>query len=302
MDEFSKLNIETDTTISLIKEGLELGVDIWITHPAKLTLNKNVASVKASRIENETLKINVEKEFTINNFDFFFIRQDPPFDMNYLTNIYLLEVHNKFNLKPFFINEPSGIKNFTEKIFPLYFMQLMPDTIITSDTKVLQKMLNKHKSVVVKPLYFKGGEGIIKLLKDQLNYKEKFESMIKKFKTPLVVQKFLEKVNFGDKRVLLIDGKPFGVLNRIPKSGEFKANLHLGGRAAKTSLTGRENNICKHLEPFLKINKLFFVGIDLIDEKLTEINVTSPTGVTQINQLYSVNLSKVFWRKLLKKI
>ena len=175
----------------------------------------------------------------------------------------------------------------------------MPDTIITSDTKVLQKMLNKHKSVVVKPLYLKGGDGIIKLLKNQLNYKEKFESMVKKFKTPLVVQKFLEKVNFGDKRVLLIDGKPFGVLNRIPKSGEFKANLHLGGRAAKTSLTGRENNICKHLEPFLKINKLFFVGIDLIDEKLTEINVTSPTGMTQINQLYSVNLSKGVLEKII---
>ena len=294
MDEFSNLNIETDTTISLIKEGLELGVDIWVTHPSKLTLNNNVASVKASRIKSETLKIDIEKEFTINNFDFFFIRQDPPFNMNYLTNIYLLELHNKFNLKPFFINKPSGIKNFTEKIFPLYFVQLMPDTIITSDTKVLQKMLNKHKSVVVKPLYLKGGDGIIKLLKNQLNYKEKFESMVKKFETPLVVQKFLEKVNFGDKRVLLIDGKPFGVLNRIPKSGEFKANLHLGGRAAKTSLTGRENDICKHLEPFLKINKLFFVGIDLIDEKLTEINVTSPTGMTQINQLYSVNLSNVF--------
>lgn len=302
MDEFSKLNIETDTSISLIKEGLELGIDIWVTHPAKLTLNNNVASVKASRIKNETLKIDVEKEFTINNFDFFFIRQDPPFNMNYLTNIYLLEVHNKFNLKPFFINEPSGIKNFTEKIFPLYFVQLMPDTIITSDTKILQKMLNKHKSVVVKPLYFKGGEGIIKLLKNQLNYKEKFESMVKKLETPLVVQKFLEKVNFGDKRVLLIDGKPFGVLNRIPKSGEFKANLNLGGRAAKTTLTRRENNICKHLEPFLKINKLFFVGIDLIDEKLTEINVTSPTGMTQINQLYSVNLSNVFWKKLFNKI
>ena len=113
--------------------------------------------------------------------------------MNYLTNIYLLELHNKFNLKPFFINKPSGIKNFTEKIFPLYFVQLMPDTIITG-YKSSSKMLNKHKSVVVKPLYLKGGDGIIKLLKNQLNYKEKFESMVKKFKTPLVVQKFLEKL------------------------------------------------------------------------------------------------------------
>ncbi len=296
------LNLETDTTISLIKEGLGMGFDIWVTYPNNLTLENNIVSSNAYKIIDVTLKHESEREISINNFDFFFIRQDPPFDMNYLTNCYLLEIHKKFNLKPFFVNDPNGIKNFTEKIFPLYFRKLMPDTIITSNLNSFEKMVNKHQTVVVKPLYHKGGEGIEKFSKNSNDSINKFLGMLEKFRTPLVVQKFLNKVSFGDKRVLLLDGTPFGVVNRIPKLGEFKANLHLGGSAVKTSLTKNEKRICRDIESFLKVNKLFFVGIDLIDENLTEINVTSPTGITQISELYDRNLGKEFWEILLKKI
>ncbi len=302
MDEFSKLNLKTDTTISLIRAGMVLDIDIWIAEPKNLTFHKGGLLVNAKKIEGKSLNSVEEKTLNISKFDFFFIRQDPPFNMTYLSNCYLLELHQKFQTKPVFINDPSGIKNFTEKIFPLYFSKFMPDTLITSDLFHFEMMLKKHKSVVVKPLYLKGGEGIHKLTIDNPRAKYQFQKILNKFKTPLVVQEFLVNVSNGDKRVILLDGEPIGVINRIPKPGEFKANLHLGGMASKTTLTKIETRICRNLKSFLKINKLFFVGIDLIDEKLTEINVTSPTGITQMNELSDKNLSIMFWEKLIKKI
>ena len=211
--------------------------------------------------------------------------------MKYISNCYLLETHKNFHKKPYFINDPRGIKDFTEKIAPLYFHQFMPETVITYRQDILKFMLEKHKNVVIKPLYLKGGEGIFKISESDKTKFKKFESLVRKYNSPLVVQAFLENVRFGDKRVILVDGKPVGVVNRIPKSGEFKANLHLGGDAKKTNLTSKEIKICKKLKPFLNKNSLFLVGIDLIDEKLTEINVTSPTGVMQINKLYNKIIS-----------
>ncbi len=301
MDDFSKLNFKTDTSIALIKSALDLHIDIWVSQPSNLTLRNKKLSVNARRIIDESFKFQEEDVLNLDKFDFVLIRQDPPFDMNYISNCYLLEIHKQFNKKPIFINDPSGIKNFTEKIYPLYFSQVMPETLITSNLNVFYEMLNNYKSVVVKPLYFKGGEGIKKFCFTNKKAKTQFKKMLSEFKTPLVVQEFLKKVNLGDKRVLLLDGKLFGVVNRIPKSGQFKANLHLGGKAAKASLTKIEKKICKSLEKSLLTNDLFFVGIDLIDEKLTEINVTSPTGITQLNQLYDRNYSRLFWKKLLNK-
>ena len=301
MDHFSKLNFKTDTSIVLIKSAIDLNIDIWVSQPSNLTLRNKKLSVNARRIIDESFKFQEEDVLNVDKFDFVFIRQDPPFDMNYISNCYLLEIHKQFNKKPMFINDPSGIKNFTEKIYPLYFPHIMPETLITSNPNVFYEMLNNYKSVVVKPLYFKGGDGIKKFCHTNKKAKTQFKKMLSEFKTPLVVQEFLKKVNLGDKRVLLLDGKPFGVVNRIPKSGQFKANLHLGGKAAKASLTKMEKKICKSLEKSLLANDLFFVGIDLIDEKLTEINVTSPTGMTQLNQLYDCNYSKLFWKKLLNK-
>ena len=302
MDEFSKLNLKTDTTISLIRAGMVLDIDIWIAEPKNLTFHKGGLLVNAKKIEGKSLNSVEEKTLNISKFDFFLLGKITPFNMTYLSNCYLLELHQKFQTKPVFINDPSGIKNFTEKIFPLYFSKFMPDTLITSDLFHFEMMLKKHKSVVVKPLYLKGGEGIHKLTIDNPRGKYQFQKILNKFKTPLVVQEFLVNVSNGDKRVILLDGEPIGVINRIPKPGEFKANLHLGGMASKTTLTKIETRICRNLKSFLKINKLFFVGIDLIDEKLTEINVTSPTGITQMNELSDKNLSIMFWEKLLKNI
>ncbi len=302
MDPFSSLSIENDSSVSLIRRGLELGIDIWVAQQNNLTFYDNKLSILANRIKDPKLKVSESKETFVEEFDFFFLRQDPPFNMNFISNCYLLEIHKKLYKKPFFINDPSGIKNFTEKIFPMYFYDLMPKTMVTSNLQSFRMMVKKYKTVVVKPLYDKGGMGIYKITRNDKNTKNIFNKVLRTYRSPVVVQEFIPKVSQGDKRVIIIDGLPMGVINRIPKSGEFKANLHLGGYAKKTNLTKKEKEICHKLKPTLKKNKLFFVGIDLIDEKLTEINVTSPTGINQINEIYNINLQTLIWDKILKLV
>lgn len=303
MDPLENLNFDSDTTINLIKEAIDRNIDVWIGHPKNLSFSNENASIVAKKVFNSNLNFGKSKILKLNEIDFYFIRQDPPFDMSYLTNCYLLELHKRFNKKPFFVNDPSGIKNFTEKIFPLYFYKLMPKSCVTEDEEIFLKMLHKYKRLVVKTLYNKGGEGVVKV-SDENKKKaiNEFVELKKKYSVPVVVQEFLDGVIYGDKRVILIDGKPEGVINRIPKKGEFKANLHLGGEAKQTTLTKKEKKICMEIKKTLKKEKLFFVGIDLINEKLTEINVTSPTGIVQILNLSGIDLAKKLWQKLLKKM
>ena len=302
MDDFSELNIESDTSLAIILEGLKLGFEIWTANPNKLTFFEDRIKISAKKVLNSKLDLSKENDFFLSDFDFFFIRQDPPFDISYITNCYLLELHKCKEKKPFFVNDPSAIKNFTEKIFPLYFNKLMPRTMVTSDEDSFKQMLKKYSVVVIKPLYCKGGEGIHKVYFDQNNSSSKFQDLLKKYKSSVVVQEFIENVSLGDKRVIFVDGSVVGVVNRIPKNGAFKANLHLGGKAQKTKLTKVEAKICSHLGPVFKKNNLFLVGIDLIDQKLTEINVTSPTGIKQVDDLYKTNLSNQIWQKLKKYI
>ena len=302
MDSFNKLDIKTDSTISIIKEALTLGIKAYVSNPNDLTLTQNNAFVSFREVTliNSKFSFSKQKNSTITKFDYFFIRQDPPFDLKYLTNCYLLELHQKFNKNPRFINDPGGIKNFTEKICPIYFNSLMPKTLVTSDEKIFKETLSKKKTLILKTLYNKGGEGVIKVEKNDKNSLSKFKELISKYKVPVVIQDFVSKVSDGDKRVILIEGEPVGLINRVPKIGQYKANLHLGGKAEISVLTKKEQEICKKIKPFLLEKKLIFVGIDLIDEKLSEINVTSPTGIVQIKELTGVNVARILWSKLLK--
>lgn len=301
MNSFNKLDIKTDSTISIIKEALILGIKAYVSNPNDLTLMQNNAFVSFREVTliNSKFSFSKQKNSSINKFDYFFIRQDPPFDLKYLTNCYLLELHQKFNKKPRFINDPGGIKNFTEKICPIYFNGLMPKTLITSDEKVFKETLSKKKTLILKTLYNKGGEGVIRVEKNDKNSLSKFKELLSKYKVPVVIQDFVSKVSKGDKRVILIEGEPISLINRVPPKGLYKANLNLGGKAEVSTLTKKELGICKRLKPFLLKNNLFFVGIDLIDEKLTEINVTSPTGIVQIQELTGINIAEDLWRKLL---
>ena len=302
MDPFNKLNIKTDSTISIIKEALNFGIKVYVSNPDDLTLEKNSVFTNYNDISLKGSKLSLGKikRSNINKFDYFFIRQDPPFDLNYLTNCYLLELHQKFNEKPRFINDPGGIKNFTEKICPIYFSDLMPKTLVTSDEKIFKDTLSRKKILILKTLYNKGGEGVVKVEKKDKNSLKRFKELIEAYKVPVVIQDFVSKVSDGDKRVILIEGEPVGLINRVPKIGQYKANLHLGGKAEISVLTKKEQEICKKIKPFLLENKLIFVGIDLIDEKLSEINVTSPTGIVQIQELTGVNVARILWSKLLK--
>tara|TARA_B100000963_G_C22527356_1_gene625966 strand:- start:232 stop:1179 length:948 start_codon:yes stop_codon:yes gene_type:complete len=298
MDPLEKLNLNSDSSIALIKKGLYLGNKIWTAAPEKISFSRKSAYVLAHQILDDKFTKGSLERICLDQFDFFFIRQDPPFDINYLTNLYALELHNSFQKKPLFINHPSSIKNFTEKIFPFYFHDLMPYSVISSDEEVFKEIQKEHGTLVLKTLYNKGGEGIYKV--QNLNHKSLslFREMTNNYKTAIVIQVYVDEVKYGDKRVLLLDGEPMGVVNRVPQKGEFKANLHLGGKAFKSSLTKKEKIICKRLSQTLKKSKLFFVGIDIINEKLTEINVTSPTGIVQLEKLYKIDFCKVFWDKL----
>ena len=301
MDSFENLDFDSDTTLNLIQEALKISVDVWIGYPKNLTYYDGKASIIGQKIISSDLNFGKPRTLKIDEFDFYFIRQDPPFDMSYLTNCYLLELHKSFNKKPFFINDPGGIKNFTEKIFPLFFSELMPKSLVTENEMIFLKMLRKHKHLVIKTLYNKGGEGVVKVSEQNEKKAIKaFNNIKKRYSVPVVVQEFLDDVVYGDKRVILIDGKAEGVINRIPKKGQFKANLHLGGEAKKTILTKKEKKICMAIRKTLKREKLFFVGIDIINEKLTEINVTSPTGIVQIQEHTGINIAKNLWTKLLK--
>ena len=189
MDSFENLDFDTDTTLNLIQEALKINADVWVGYPKNLTYSDGEASITAKKIVSSDLSFGKPKNLKINEFDFYFIRQDPPFNMSYLTNCYLLELHKSFNKKPFFVNDPSGIKNFTEKIFPLFFSELMPKSLVTEDEMIFLKMLRKHKYLVIKTLYNKGGEGVVKV-SDENEKKaiKEFNNIKKRYSVPVVVQ------------------------------------------------------------------------------------------------------------------
>lgn len=305
MDPFDKLNIEIDSTCKLALEALLRGYNVFSSQPKDIYFSINKVSVNCSNIlvtNNHSLKTEKKKR-TINLEDFHvvFVRQDPPFNMDYISNTY---IHNLINPQkaPFFINSPNGIRNFTEKLFPLLFNDIIPETAIMNSEQEILKFIRNYDSVVIKPLYERGGNGVGLVKKNDDDRLEKIKALTKNFKERIVVQEFIKNVSKGDKRVLLIDGNPVGAINRIPQKNEFKANLHLGAKAKKTVLSRSEKKICERLKPYLIENGLFFVGIDIIDEKLTEINVTSPTGIHHLNLLDNKRIESTMWDIIESKI
>ena len=307
MDPLEQVNKETDSTYLLALESLRRGYRSMYCNPKDVSIDQNKLVVEVSDLELKDSKIQIKysskKIMSISDFDVVLIRQDPPFNMEYITNSYLLSISNhKEAKKPLFINNPEGIRNFSEKIYPLYFKKFIPDTTISSRENIIAGFIKKNKKVVVKPLYEKGGDGIFMLDEKNKNIKKIIKKSTQNYTKPLIFQKYLSAVKKGDKRILLINGRPVGCVNRVPLKGSFIANLHLGSKAKKTSLTNKEIQICKELEPSLIKNGFFFVGIDIIDQKLTEINVTSPTGIKHINELSGLKIEEEFWDEVIKTI
>ncbi len=297
MDNPKKINISEDSTYVIIKEAISRGIKCFYNDPKWVFADINKTQKIKSKVYEILIKknnklsyvVSNQKVIDLNNFDAIFIRQDPPFNLEYISNTYLLDKLKK----PLILNHPREIRNYPEKHIMMNFPELTPATLISSEVESIIKFINRYETVVIKPAYGNGGLGIEKITKNKIKLKSYLEGYIKKFsKNPIVVQKFLKKYDEGDKRIILINGKVEGAVLRLPKKGSIKANFHAGGTALKTSLSKKEKSICQKIKKFLIQNKLYFVGIDVIDGFLTEINVTSPTGIQEINQLNGVKIEK----------
>ncbi len=305
MDEIMSINIETDSTFAILFEAQKRGHEIFYYLPSELAFDSSsqklfapLKKIRLQKIKGNHCEILEKNETDLSKVDAILVRQDPPFDMNYITSTYLLE---KIKNQVLILNNPSEIRNCPEKIFVTEFADLTPPTLISSRLDKIAEFCNHHEKIILKPLYFCGGEGVILLTKNDPNLASIFEMMMKNYNTPLVAQKFLPEIKSGDRRILLLDGKVIGAVARIAKSGETRANLHIGGSAQKMILSKREKEICEKIGPELKKRGLFFVGIDVIGDYITEINVTSPTCIPEINQLEGVKLEEVILQAIEEK-
>ncbi|MTH78840.1 glutathione synthase [Paracoccus aestuariivivens] len=238
-------------------------------------------------------------EVELTDFDVVWLRQDPPFDMGYITNTHLLE---RVHPNPMVVNDPFWVRNCPEKLLVLDFPDLTPPTLITRDLDQMRAFRAKHGDIIVKPLYGNGGAGIFHLRPNDPNLSSLFETFAGINREPIIVQKFLPAVVKGDKRIILVDGEPVGAINRVPAEGEARSNMHVGGRPEKIGLTEREHEICAIIGPVLREKGLIFTGIDVIDGWLTEINVTSPTGIQELERFDGINAAALIWDAIERRL
>ena len=305
MDPLEDLDLRGDTTFALALEAQKRKHKISFLKPEDLILNST--DVYANICELELYSMNNRNEFKyhdsfikpLKDYDVVMMRQDPPFDMAYITATHILE---KLPISTLVINNPSEVRNSPEKIFVTNFTHLMPKTIITRNFNVIENFRNDYNDIIIKPLYGNGGQGIFHILPEDENFNSILEMFFSKSKEPLMIQEYLKDVREGDKRIILLNGEPVGAINRIPQKGESRSNMHVGGKAEKTQLTKRDKFICSEISDSLKKKGLYFVGIDVIGDYMTEINVTSPTGIREIKDLQSISIEEMFWDFVENKI
>ena len=304
MDPIENIDLNFDTSFLLIMEAQKRGYDIFYYNPIDLEYDNNVLKAWGFFInvfdknDSHFKYISEEKELiNLSDMDVILIRQDPPFDMNYITSTYLLE---QLPSSTVILNNPISIRNSAEKMYPIKFQKYMPPTIITQNIETIKKFLEENKDIVTKPLYGNGGEGIFRSKIDDLKLQGIDENK-NLLDEPIMAQKYIPEIIEGDRRIILIDGEYVGSVARIPQDNNLKANFHAGGKPRRTDLVYRDKEICDALSNDLKKKNLFLVGIDIIGNYLTEINVTSPTGLKQINKLNNVKLEKIYWDKLEQK-
>ena len=304
MDPLESINIKSDSTYILALEAQKRGYRLFHYLPENLIYENGRVSALGNVFKlfpNKKIffkKYQTQKIF-LDDYDVILVRQDPPFNMSYITATYLLE---KVSNKTLILNNPKSIRDNPEKLSMFNFKSVIPPTLISKNIEQCFNFQKKYKKTIIKPLYGNGGEGISKLEGINVVLKRKILKLINKYKQPIVIQKYLSEIKEGDRRIILMDGEYVGSVARIPKKGSVTANFHTGGTAKKVGLIRRDKKICNILKPFLKKNKLFFTGIDIIGNYLTEINVTSPTGIQEINRLNGARLEKFFWDRVEKKL
>lgn len=298
MDPIERINIQGDSSFALMLEAQARGHELCVYTPDRLTqIGRDVfATVRPCTVRDvvgdhvslgEETRIDLAQET-----DVILLRQDPPFDMAYVTTTHMLE---RVHPRTLVVNDPAEVRNAPEKIFVLDYPHLMPPTIVTRDKAEIAAFRAEHKDIVVKPLYGNGGAAVFRLTEDDLNYGSLIDFFSTSFREPWMVQKFLPAVAKGDKRILLVDGKFAGAVNRVPQAGDLRSNMIRGGAAQTTELSSRESEICETIGPELSKRGLLFVGIDVIDGNLTEINVTSPTGIRAIKRLGGPDVAVATW-------
>ena len=305
MDPLETLDLKGDTTFALALEAQKRKHKISFFEPKDLILKSN--NVYADTCKLELFSKNNLSEFkyhqrtisSLKEFDVVMMRQDPPFDMAYITATHILE---KLPNSTLVVNNPFEVRNSPEKIFVTNFSHLMPKTIITRNLKVIEDFRNEFNDIIVKPLYGNGGQGVFHILPEDENLNSILEMFFNQSNEPLIIQEYLKDVRNGDKRIILLNGNPVGAINRIPKKGESRSNMHVGGKPERTELTKRDKFICDEISDSLKKKGLYFVGIDLIGDYITEINVTSPTGIREIRALDSIVIEEMFWDFIEEKI
>ena len=298
MDPIDTINIDADSTFALALEGQARGHALFHYLPQALTLRDGRLFAQGRRLEvfrrhGNHHRFGEFEELDLAGFDVVLMRQDPPFDMAYITATHLLELLQEEG--PLVVNDPASVRNAPEKLFVLRFRELMPPTLLTLDIGEIREFWREHGDIIVKPLFGNGGAGVFHLRPGDENLNALIEMYNAFHREPVMVQRYLPEVRQGDKRIILVEGEPVGAVNRVPPEGEARANLHVGGRAEKTVLTERERDICAAIGPTLREQGLVFVGIDVIGDYITEINVTSPTGIQEIARLDGIDLAVNIW-------
>ncbi|ENQ76915.1 glutathione synthetase [Brucella melitensis CNGB 290] len=297
MDHISTVNITGDTTFALSLEAQKRGHELFHYTPDWLSMRDGVVSARVEKMEvrdvkgdHYTLGEPVRRDLT--EMDVILLRQDPPFDMNYITTTHLLE---RIHPKTLVVNDPTWVRNSPEKIFVTEFPDLMPETLITKDPQEVMDFRREFGDIILKPLYGNGGAGVFHLADGDRNLTSLLEMFGQLFREPFIAQRYLKDVRAGDKRIILIDGEPVGALNRVPSETDARSNMHVGGRPEQSKLTPREREICARIGPSLKERGFILVGIDVIGDYMTEINVTSPTGIREIERFDGTNIAALFW-------
>jgi len=303
MDPIERINISGDSTFALLLEAQKRGHALSYYTPDKLSLKGDelVAPVQALSVRDETsdhFTLGEPRRAPLSAFDVILLRQDPPFDLAYITSTHFLE---RIHPKTLVVNDPASVRNAPEKLFVMDFPQLMPPTLISRDLDEINAFRDQHGAVVMKPLHGHGGAAVFRVMPQDMNFGSLFDMFSVTFKEAWVTQRFIAEVKHGDKRIILVDGQFAGAVNRVPAADDLRSNMVRGGAAQATDLTAREREICEALGPALRERGLLFVGIDVIDGYLTEINVTSPTGIRAIARLGGPDIAAQIWDVIEKK-
>ena len=304
MDPIGDVNIDADSSFRIALEAQQRGHELFYYGPDMLAYDEGRVTARGHRMtlrreKGNHVDLGPVETVDLADWDVVWLRQDPPFDMGYITTTHILD---RLKGQTLVVNDPFWVRNYPEKLLVLDFPELTPPTTIARDLDTIKAFKAKHGDIILKPLYGNGGAGVFRLDQNDRNLSSLHELFTGFSREPLIVQKFLPDVSNGDKRVILVDGEPVGAINRVPAKGETRSNMHVGGRPEKIGLTQRDLEICAAIGPLLKEKGQVFVGIDVIGDYLTEINVTSPTGIQELERFDGVNIAEKIWEAIEGKL